>query len=131
MFRRARIARQIVTAILLSSAGLIGCVYAKAKDEAQTEAEHTGQYKVRLTTDREHVVGTCKFVHTIQPDYNPTGRPTDAQLPSYFRVEAVLLGADTVLVDGRIGEAYICGPGPLNPDGSLHTLSPAGTPPAR
>ena len=113
-----------VWAVLLSSAGFIGCVHAAAKDDARMQAHTTGRFKVQLTTERERVEGTCKFVRHLQADYDPmlVGRPTDPQLGDYFREEAVLLGADTVLVDGRTGEAYICGPGPLNPDGSQQFL---------
>ncbi len=98
----------------------------KANDDAKTK----GQYKVRLTTDSESVVGTCKFVMAISGDFNPIGPVSEASLPSYFRQEAVLHGADTVVVRGRLGEAYICGPGPLNPDGTLQDAYGPGPTPA-
>jgi hypothetical protein len=74
-----------------------------------------------LTDDVESVAGRCHFVRNIVADDDPGWRPTDADLPAYFRTEAVYRGADTVVVRGRVGEAYICGPGPLNPDGTLQS----------
>jgi hypothetical protein len=109
----------------LACVGFSGCAHAAAKDEAHTLANGVGKYKVHLTTERERVMGTCKYIRMIQPDLDPVHRPTPAELPDYLRVEAVLMGADTVLVEGRVGEAYICGPGPLNPDGSLQGSTPS------
>jgi hypothetical protein len=108
---------------------LTACAQLTAQDKAKQQAVASGKYKVRLTTDAEKVEGTCKFVHAIWPDDDPVQIPTNEQLPDYYRVKGVLLGADTVLVRGRTGDAYICGPGPLNPDGSLQTLPPPGAPP--
>ena len=104
------------------------CAHIKEDDKARTEANQSGKYKVTLTEDSEVVQGHCKFLRYIEPDYDPVQRPTNAQMPDYFRVEAVLMGADTVLVRGRIGEAYICGPGPLNPDGTLKDPLPTVSP---
>ena len=98
--------------------GLVGCAHLAEADKNRELANRSGKYKVRLTDSAESVQGTCKFVRTIVPDMDPIQSPTKAQLDDYFRVEAVLLGADTVLVSGRTGEAYLCGPTPLNPDGS-------------
>jgi hypothetical protein len=111
-------------------AGLAGCAQLAAQDKAKQQAVASGKYKVHLTTDAESVEGTCKFVHAIWPDDDPVQIPTNDQLPDYYRVQGVLLGADTVLVRGRTGDAYICGPGPLNPDGTLRTLPPPGPPPS-
>jgi hypothetical protein len=109
-----------------------GCAYHVADHQARQDASSTGKYKVELTTDSERVQGTCKYVRSIQPDQlAPRYRPTDAQLPDYFREQAAYYGADTVLVNGRIGEAYVCGPVPLNPDGSARTLPGTPTPPPR
>jgi hypothetical protein len=133
MIRGPRGAQEIAAAILLTSLGVIGCANALAKDEAKAQARSRGKYRVTLTTERERVVGTCKFVRTILADAD-SHRPSNAELPDYFRVEAVYIGADTVLVDGRTGEAYICGPGPLNPDGSPQVppqAPPAATPSPR
>lgn len=131
MIRGPRGAREIAAAILLTSVGVIGCANAVAKNEARMQARSRGKYRVTLTTERERVVGTCKFVRSILADADPVRPPTNAELPDYFRVEAVYIGADTVLVDGRTGEAYICGPGPLNPDGSLQVPPQAVTPASR
>lgn len=115
-------------ALLLISLGASGCAAAMARDEARAQARSRGKYRVTLASERERerVAGTCKFVRTIQADAD-THPPSSAELPDYFRVEAVVLGADTVVMDGRTGEAYICGPGPLNPDGSPQ-VPPAATP---
>jgi hypothetical protein len=115
-------------ALVLASVGIIGCANAVARDEAKAQARSRGKYRVTLTTERERVAGNCKFVRAILADADPVRRPTPAELPDYFRVEAVYIGADTVLVDGRVGEAYICGPGPLNPDGSPQLPPKAATP---
>jgi hypothetical protein len=111
-------------AAALSGLAVMGCAHAADKDEARRLANGVGKYKVHLTTEREKVMGTCTYVRAIQPDLDPVHPPTSAEVPDYFRVEAVLMGADTVLVEGRIGEAYICGPGPLNPDGTLQGSAP-------
>jgi hypothetical protein len=110
----------------------IGCAHIKEDEKAKQEAETKGKYAVRLTEQVERVEGLCQFIKSIQPQYDPVQIPTVSQLPDYFRVKAVLAGADTVLVKGKTGEAYICGPGPLNPDGTLKQLEspPGGPPPA-
>jgi hypothetical protein len=115
---------------LLSLLLTIGCAYHAADQQARQDASTTGKYKVELTTDAEKVQGTCHYVQSIQPDLlPPRHRPTDGELPDYFRQEAAYLGADTVLVRGRVGEAYVCGPTPINPDGSARTLPGTPTPP--
>ncbi len=108
--------------ILLAAVTMVvasGCAHSTEAQIAQEQATTKGKYAVRLTEDSESVVGTCKYVHSIQPDDDPVSIPRNSQLPDYYRVKAVLMGADTVVVRGRTGEAYICGPGPLNPDGTL------------
>ena len=90
-------------AALLGFAPLIlslGCSHV-ADYQSRQQASSTGKDKVELTTDAERVVGTCKFVRAIQPDLIPLNKPTDAQLPDYYRQEAAYYGADTVLVRGR------------------------------
>jgi len=106
----------LVVGVLLS----IACAQSQAAQQAHTDAKTKGKYKVRLTTDAESVVGTCKFVAMIEPAQDPIGGISESQYPDYFRTEAVYKGADTVLVrgNGKVGEAYICGPSPLNPDGT-------------
>ena len=100
----------------------LACAQNQAAKQAWTDAQTKGKYKVRLTTNAESVVGVCKFVMTIEPEQDPVGSIPATQYADYFRTEAVYKGADTVLVrEGKIGEAYICGPGPLNPDGTLKT----------
>lgn len=105
----------LLTTILAAT----GCANMTEAQKQHDLARTQGQFKVRLTNDVEGVAGRCRFVRNLVPDDEPSGIPTDAQLPEYFRTEAVYNGADTVVVRGRIGEAYICGPGPLNPDGTL------------
>jgi hypothetical protein len=117
--RRARIAWRRYFAAWLAAAGMLSCYQIQAHDEARTMAHNVGRYKVRVTSDYEKVQGTCKFVRYLQPDQDPKRIPTDAELPDWVREEAVILGADTVLLVNRTAEAYICGPGPLNPDGTL------------
>ena len=114
-----KIRRGGVAAVLLAALGAFACAHSGEKDKAATEARAMGKYSVHLTTDREKVLGTCTYVGVIQPDMDRLNAPTEDQFPDYFREHAVLIGADTVLISGRIGEAYICGPGPLNPDGTL------------
>jgi len=98
-----------------------GCAHINEASNAHELARTKGQFHVRLTEDVEGTAGRCKFVRNLVADDEPGWRPTDADLPSYFRTEAVYNGADTVVVRGRVGEAYICGPGPLNPDGTLQS----------
>lgn len=105
--------------LLAAVIALAGCAEVNAAKKAHDLARTQGKFKVRLTSDVEGVAGRCKFVRNIVADDEPGFRPTDAELPDYFRTEAVYNGADTVVVRGRVGEAYICGPGPLNPDGTL------------
>ena len=109
--------------LLVCEVGLTACAQSQAAQKAHDDALQKGQYKVRLTTNAESVVGTCKFLMMIEPDQDPVAPVPQSQRPQYFRVQAVSKGADTVLVrgDGKVGEAYICGPGPLNPDGTLRS----------
>jgi uncharacterized protein YceK len=107
-------------ALLLTTVALIaGCSSINEAQKQHELARTKGKYKVKLTAESEEIAGRCKYVHALVADDEPSFRPTDAELPDWFRTEAVYKGADTVVVKGRIGEAYICGPGPLNPDGSL------------
>ncbi len=96
-----------------------GCAEMNEKKKQHEMARTQGQFKVRLTNDVEGIAGRCKFVRNLNADDEPGLGRSDAELPDYFRSEAVYNGADTVVVRGRVGEAYICGPGPLNPDGTL------------
>ena len=108
------------------------CTNIKEADKAHQEASTRGKYAVTVTENAERVQGTCKFIRNIEPQWDPVQIPAPSQLADYYKTQAVLLGADTVLVrgDGRLGEAYICGPGPLNPDGTRREgpLPPSGTP---
>lgn len=119
-----------IAALLLTASA---CAHLTEADKAREQAKASGKYKVRLTEDAESVQGACKFVRSIVPDNDPIISPTKGQLDDYYRVEGVLIGADTVLVNGRTGEAYVCGPSPLNPDGSRRGAyaAPPVTPPAR
>jgi hypothetical protein len=125
---KTRTAAAGLAALLVMSA----CTNMKEADKANEDAHTKGKYAVRLTEDGEKVQGTCKFVKNIEPQYDPVMIPAPSQLPDYFRTQAVLAGADTVLVrgNGKVGEAYICGPGPLNPDGTRQEgFAPPGTTP--
>ena len=94
------------------------CAHLTEMDRNRELAKTSGKFKVKLTEDSETVQGQCKFIRYIAPSYDPIMAPTKAEFDDYLRVEAVLLGADTVLVRQRVGEAYLCGPTPLNPDGT-------------
>lgn len=94
------------------------CAHLTEMDKNRELAKTSGKYKVKLTEDSETVQGQCRFIRYIEPSYDPIMAPTKAEFDDYLRVEAVLLGADTVLVRQRVGEAYLCGPTPLNPDGT-------------
>ena len=127
--RRASVwARAAILAAILPAA----CTNIKEADKAREEASTKGKYAVTLTEDAERVEGTCKFVKNIEPQYDPVQIPAPSQLQDYYRTQAAIAGADTVLVrvNGRLGEAYICGSGPINPDGTRRSgpLPPAGTP---
>jgi hypothetical protein len=110
----------LVTALV----GLAGCAHINEANQQHELARTQGKYHVVIASDVESVAGRCEFVRNIVADDEPTFRPTDADLPDYFRTEAAYIGADTVVVRGRTAEAYICGPGPLNPDGTRHTQDP-------
>lgn len=117
------------TVLLAAAVALsFGCAHATEQQIAHDQAVTKGKYAVRLTEDSESVVGTCKYVRSIQPDDDPVSIPRNSQLPDYYRTKAVLMGADTVVVRGRVGEAYICGSGPLNPDGTRKAPYGAPTP---
>ena len=110
--------------LLVALLGLAGCAQINESTKRHELARTQGKYHVLLTYDVESVAGRCKFVHNINPDDEPGSRPTNAELPDYFKTEAVYIGADTVVVRERVGEAYICGPAPLNPDGTRRTADP-------
>lgn len=116
--RRRSAAAAALCASLVAGLSAISCANITEVDKAHEEARTKGKYHVRLTDKSDEVQGTCKFIRTIQPEYDPTGKPTNAQLPDYYREWAVYYGADTVLVRGTLAEAYQCGPTPLNPDGT-------------
>ncbi len=111
-------------AALVGLLGLAGCAQINEAKKQHELARTQGKYHVLLTYDVESVAGRCKFVHNIVPDDEPGWRPTNAELPDYFKTEAAYIGADTVVVRERVGEAYICGPAPLNPDGTRRTADP-------
>lgn len=110
------------TALSVLLAG-IGCAQSQAYQKTLDDANTKGKYKVRLTTNGETIAGTCKFMGNIEPGQDPVGGIPKDQYADYFRVHAVLMGADTVVVkaEGKVGEAYVCGPAPLNPDGTVRT----------
>ena len=98
--------------------GAAACSQITEADQNLMLAETKGKFHVRLTEESESVEGTCKFVRMLTPANDPGKPPTNAELPDWFRSRAVYYGADTVIVRGTVGDAYICGPGPLNPDGT-------------
>jgi hypothetical protein len=104
--------------IALSLCLVVACAQLSEADKNRELAKTTGKYKVKLTEDAETVQGQCRFIRYIEPSYDPVMAPTKAGFDDYLRVEAVLLGADTVLVRNKVGEAYLCGPTPLNADGT-------------
>jgi len=114
--------KRSLISVLLALVGLttLSCANALENDKARQQAHSTGLYQVRIANEdeREKIAGHCKFVRTINADDDPVRRPMDAELRDYLRAEAVYLGADTIYIDGRTAEAYICGAGPLNPDGT-------------
>jgi hypothetical protein len=116
----------VTAALLALLAGALACANAVENEKARHDARTTGLYQVHIINDdeKEHVTGHCKFVRTINADDDPVRRPMDAELRDYLRAEAVYLGADTIYIDGRTAEAYICGPGPLNPDGTRRAPEP-------
>ena len=120
--RRSKASTVAAAALSVLVAGL-GCAQSQAYQKSLDDANTKGKYKVRLTTNAEAVEATCRFMGNIEPGQDPIGGIPKDQYPDYFRVHAVLMGADTVLVrgDGKVGEAYVCGPGPLNPDGTVRT----------
>lgn len=118
---KSRFGRKLVGLALVAAAVSLGCGYASATKKAKEDAQTKGKYHVKLVVD-ETVVGTCKFLRFLEPDQRATGPVLTAEREDYYRAAAVYIGADTVLVRGNIGEAYICGPGPLNPDGTLKDL---------
>ena len=95
-------------------------------------ARTKGKFQVRLTesatADAETVQGTCKFVRMITPSSEPNQAPTHAELPDWLRTQAAYYGADTVIVRDNAGDAYICGPAPINPDGTRQGTFPTARP---
>jgi hypothetical protein len=104
--------------LVLPLVAAAGCAQMTEADANMELARTKGKYQVRLTEDGESVEGTCKFVRMITPANDLGKPPTKAELPDWFRTRAAFFGADTVIVRGNAGDAYICGPGPLNPDGT-------------
>jgi hypothetical protein len=105
-----------------------GCAQYNEASQNMELARTKGKYQVRLTEDVEGVEGKCQFVRMFAPDSDPVAPPTEAELPDWLRTQAAFYGADTVIVRGRIGDAYICGPAPLNPDGTRKTGFPPPAP---
>src|SRR5262245_28277618 len=118
MFRRALGVGVVVSALAAAAA----CAHVSEADQKWEIARTKGKYAVRLTQDAESVLGTCKFVRMISPDADPIRPPTDAELPDWLRAAGAFYGADTVVVRERVGDLYICGSGPINPDGTRQML---------
>jgi hypothetical protein len=95
-----------------------GCTNVKEAEKNREDAKTKGKYFVELTDDSERVKGTCKFLRNVNSIEDPVRIPSKSELPDYFRERAAYYGADTVLVEGAVGELYICGTAPLNPDGT-------------
>ena len=115
----------LLLALLAAGAG---CAQYNEATQNMELARTKGKYQVRLTEDVESVEGKCQFVRMFAPDSDPVAPPTEADLPDWLRTQAAYYGADTVIVRGRIGDGYICGPGPLNPDGTRKTGFPSPQP---
>jgi hypothetical protein len=94
------------------------CTNVKEAEKNKDAAKASGKYYVELTDDAEKVQGTCKFLRNVNSVEDPVRIPAQSELPDYYRERAAYYGADTVLVRGTVGELYICGSAPLNPDGS-------------
>jgi len=109
--------------------GAAACSQIHEADQNLMLASTQGKFHVRLTDESESVEGTCQFVRMLTPANDPGKPPTKAELPDWFRIRAVYFGADTVIVRGNVGDAYICGPGPLNPDGTRQGDFPPPQPP--
>ena len=115
------------------------CAQLSEADQNMELARTKGKFQVRLTesatADAETVQGTCKVVRMITPSSEPNQAPTHAELPDWLRTQAAYYGADTVIVRDNAGDAYICGPAPINPDGTRQgaippaRLQPTPTPP--
>jgi hypothetical protein len=129
-------AKHLLAAVLLAA---VGCAHVSEADQNMELARTKGKFQVRLTqsgtADAELVEGKCKFVRMIMSSSEGAKPPTRAELPDWFRTEAAYYGADTVIVRDNAADAYICGPGPINPDGTrqegLPPARPQPTPPPR
>ena len=108
----------VFTAALLCGLLAYGCTNIKEADKNREQARTTGKYYVELTEDAERVQGTCTFMRAINAIEDPVRIPAQSELPDYFREKGAYYGADTVLLQGAVGELYICGAAPLNPDGT-------------
>jgi len=115
--------------MLLAAAG---CAHISETDQNMELARTKGKFQVRLTkggtADAESVEGTCKFVRMVMASSEGAKPPTQAELPDWFRTQAAYYGADTVIVRDNAGDAYICGPGPINPDGTRQGTFPPARP---
>src|SRR5438876_8224307 len=93
----------LVFAFVATLPGALACTQNSAYQKSIDDANTKGKYKVRLTTNSESVVGVCKFVTTIEPEHDVVGAVPKSEYADYFRVHAVLAGADTVLVrEGKL-----------------------------
>lgn len=120
-------AKHLLAAVLLAAAG---CAHVSEADQNMELARTKGKFQVRLTqsgtAEAESVEGKCKFVRMVMSSGEGAKPPTRAELPDWFRTEAAYYGADTVIVRDNAADAYICGPGPINPDGTRQGALPEG-----
>jgi hypothetical protein len=115
----------LLAAVLLAAAG---CAHVSEADQNMELARTKGKFHVRLTqsgtAEAESVEGKCKFVRMVMSSGEGEKPPTRAELPDWFRAQAAYYGADTVIVRDNAADAYICGPGPINPDGTRQGALP-------
>src|SRR5262249_28719978 len=97
--RKTRVSTTLAAAAVVWL-GAFGCSQNSTYQKNLNDANTKGKYKVRLTTNIESVVGICKFMGNVEPEQDPVGGIPKSQYADYFRVQAVLMGADTVLVRG-------------------------------
>ena len=108
--------------LLAALAAFSACTATKNYQKDLDDANAKGKYKVRLTTDPE-VVGQLQVRedHPAQPGPRRRSRAVAVSrlLPRPRGSDGSRHGPRP---GGTVGEAYICGPTPLNPDGTPKAL---------
>jgi len=116
--------RVLLGVSLVCLIGIHACTNINEADKNRKTAAAQGKYYVELTDDAVRVQGTCQFMRAINSIEDPVRIPAKSELPDYFRERAAYYGADTVLIQGQVGELYICGHVGLNPDGTRQAPYP-------